>query len=87
MGPGRKASMWRPTNDRSSRGSEVEATSALTKWRQERLTRAGFESELALRIASHPGFDLHALIELVERGCPPKLATRILAPLDGWRGG
>jgi hypothetical protein len=26
--------------------------------------------------------DLHALIELVERGCPPPLAARILAPLD-----
>jgi hypothetical protein len=26
--------------------------------------------------------DLHALIELVERGCPPELAARILAPLD-----
>ena len=25
---------------------------------------------------------LHALIELVERGCPPALAVRILAPLE-----
>ena len=27
-------------------------------------------------------YDLHALIELVEHGCPPLLAVRILAPLD-----
>ena len=27
-------------------------------------------------------FDLHALIELAERGCPPDLAVRILAPLE-----
>jgi hypothetical protein len=27
-------------------------------------------------------YDLHALIELVERGCPCHLAVRILAPLD-----
>jgi hypothetical protein len=27
--------------------------------------------------------DVHALIELVERGCRPELAARILAPLDG----
>jgi hypothetical protein len=27
-------------------------------------------------------YDVHAVIELVERGCPPDLATRILAPLD-----
>jgi hypothetical protein len=26
--------------------------------------------------------DLHALVKLVERGCPPPLAARILAPLD-----
>ena len=26
--------------------------------------------------------DLHALIELVERGCPHHLAVRILAPVD-----
>jgi hypothetical protein len=26
--------------------------------------------------------DLHALIGLVERGCPPPLAARILAPLE-----
>lgn len=29
-----------------------------------------------------PRFDLHASIELTERGCPPELAIRILAPLD-----
>ena len=28
------------------------------------------------------GVDLHALIGLVERGCPPPLAARILAPLE-----
>jgi hypothetical protein len=65
--------------------SETKVRSGLTGWRQERLIRAGFDSELALRIASHPGFDLHALIELVERGCPPQLATRILAPLEHWQ--
>jgi hypothetical protein len=66
--------------------SETTATRGLTGWRQERLIRAGFESELALRVASHREFDLHALIELVERGCPPQLATRILAPLERWSG-
>ena len=28
------------------------------------------------------GYDLHAVIELVECGCPPALAVRILTPLD-----
>ena len=65
--------------------AETERIPVLTGWRQERLVRAGFEEELALRIASHRGFDLHALIDLVERGCPPRVATRILAPLEHWK--
>jgi hypothetical protein len=28
------------------------------------------------------GYDLHAFVELLERGCPPELAIRILAPLE-----
>jgi len=35
---------------------------------------------LAQWVAADPGFDLHALLELVDRGCPPALAVRILAP-------
>jgi hypothetical protein len=44
--------------------------------------RAGFGGALASCLAADPATDLHALIELVERGCPPGLAARILAPLD-----
>jgi hypothetical protein len=47
-----------------------------------RLLRAGVAPPLAAKIARQQGMDLHALIELVERGCPPALAVRILAPLD-----
>jgi len=32
------------------------------------------------RAAKETRLDLHAAIELVERGCPPRLALRILAP-------
>ncbi|MGH2966804.1 MAG: hypothetical protein ACRDMH_15675 [Solirubrobacterales bacterium] len=46
------------------------------------LERAGFEAELAAAVAADRAMDLHALIELVERGCPPRLAARILAPLE-----
>jgi hypothetical protein len=42
---------------------------------------SGFPAGLAAEIARDPRFDLHALIELTERGCPPELAVRILAPL------
>lgn len=50
-------------------------------WRRRILQRAGFNPDLASRLAADCDFDLHALIELVERGCPPELAARILAPL------
>jgi hypothetical protein len=46
------------------------------------LLRAGFDPRQAAEIAAEPAIDLHALIELVERGCPPELAARILAPFD-----
>jgi len=52
-------------------------------WRRERLAEAGFSLPLAARVAGDPGCDLHALIELAERGCDPELAVRILAPLEG----
>jgi hypothetical protein len=51
-------------------------------WRREQLLGAGLTLELASRVARDDRFDLHALIELVERGCPPELAVRIVAPLD-----
>lgn len=54
----------------------------LAGWREERLLRAGVEAGLAASIASDCAMDLHAMIELVERGCPPGLAARILAPFD-----
>ena len=52
-------------------------------WRERRLAAAGFGPRRAAELARDRRLDLHALIELVERGCPPELAIRILAPLDG----
>ena len=46
------------------------------------LVEAGFAVRLAYALAVDGRYDLHALIELVERGCPPELAARILAPLQ-----
>jgi hypothetical protein len=54
----------------------------VARWRQELLTRSGFALSLATKIADDPHYDLHALIELVECGCRPDLAARILAPLE-----
>jgi len=51
-------------------------------WRLRRLVDAGFPLPLALDLAATPGVDLHALFALLDRGCPPELAARILAPID-----
>jgi hypothetical protein len=50
------------------------------RWRRDQLVAAGFRPSLAASVAADGHYDLHALIELVERGCPPPLAVRILAP-------
>jgi hypothetical protein len=64
------------------KASLIEPGGNLAEWREERLLRAGFAADLAASLASDCAMDLHAMIELVERGCPPDLAVRILAPLD-----
>jgi hypothetical protein len=51
-------------------------------WRRRRLLDAGFGYDLADRLAGEFRVDLHALLQLVERGCPPVLAARILSPAD-----
>ena len=51
-------------------------------WRRAQLVEAGFPVRIAHGLAADGRYDLHALIELVERGCPSELAARILAPLE-----
>jgi CRISPR/Cas system endoribonuclease Cas6 (RAMP superfamily) len=54
----------------------------VSRWRREQLLLSGFSLPLASRVAKDFGYDLHRLIGLVEQGCPPELAVRILAPLE-----
>ena len=54
----------------------------LIAWRRAQLADAGFDSWTADVFARMESVDLHALIELVERGCTPELAARIMAPID-----
>ena len=49
----------------------------VTEWRQRRLERAGFDRTMAAELATTTT-DLHELLNLLDRGCPPDLATRIL---------
>lgn len=50
-------------------------------WRACRLHEAGFPWALADSLARTRA-DLHQLLSLVDAGCPPDLAARILAPID-----
>ena len=59
-----------------------EALDEVVRWRREQLLDSGFSTPVAARLADDPRYDLHALIELVERGCPQPLAARIVSPLE-----
>jgi hypothetical protein len=53
-------------------------TERVERWRMDELLRVGFDVESAGLVAAELGVDLHAAIDMVERGCPPDLAARIL---------
>jgi hypothetical protein len=59
-----------------------EEVGAVTAWRRDQLIAAGFPRNLAAAVARDREFDVHRLIELSELGCPPRVAVRILAPVD-----
>jgi hypothetical protein len=48
------------------------------RWRAERLERAGYSAEAAAELAARADIDLHHAVDLVESGCPPETARRIL---------
>jgi hypothetical protein len=47
-------------------------------WRAEVLERAGYESGLASVLSAVPDVDIHLATDLLRRGCPPRVAVRIL---------
>ena len=49
------------------------------RWRAAELLRVGFAGDDAVALAARFDVDLHEAIELVQRGCPPQLAIRILS--------
>ena len=50
----------------------------VTTWRFEQLRQAGYDEVDAAELAGRSDIDLHGAVELVEAGCPPALAARIL---------
>jgi CelD/BcsL family acetyltransferase involved in cellulose biosynthesis len=58
------------------------ALADLIEWRRSQLADAGFDPWTADVFARTEAVDLLAVLELVERGCTPELAARIMAPID-----
>ena len=57
------------------RETEIER---VERWRAEALEKVGYDPSSAAALAVRHDVDLHRAIELVERGCPPDMALRIL---------
>jgi hypothetical protein len=51
------------------------------EWRRRRLLALGLAEAAARQLAQDRRVDLHSILDLVDRGCPPELAVRIVAPL------
>ena len=62
----------------SASPTTAEFSSGIVEWRRERLLAAGFASALAARLSADSAIDLHALLTLIDRGCPPELALEIV---------
>jgi hypothetical protein len=54
-------------------------------WQIERLRAVGCSADLADAVARDRRYDLHAFLDLVDRGCPAELAARILVPIEDER--
>jgi hypothetical protein len=68
-------------NERLHQAGRRRVSRDVAAWRRSLLLRAGFGLVLAEELADDGRIDLHELLGLVDRGCPPQLAARILAPL------
>ena len=57
---------------------ELTELERIERWRLEELTRAGYPPDAAAALSGRLDIDLHAAVALIERGCAPEVALRIL---------
>ena len=50
----------------------------IDRWRRGELERGGYPPAAAAELAARHDVDLHAAVALLERGCPPETALKIL---------
>jgi hypothetical protein len=58
-------------------GEGTDAASRVEAWRLHVLLQAGYPLRVAERLAKSPA-DLHRAVQMLERGCTPHTAARIL---------
>ncbi|HYX86897.1 MAG TPA: hypothetical protein VE777_18155 [Gaiellales bacterium] len=58
----------------------IRNTDDVIAWRLRKLRAAGVDADTAWAVASNCAVDLHAVLDLIERGCDPALAVRIAVP-------
>jgi hypothetical protein len=56
----------------------VDEEHAILAWRMWVLDRAGYGVDATATLAGRRDVDLHLAVDLLERGCPPETALRIL---------
>ena len=66
------------TTGRSSTEMGDDQADKVVAWRYVQLQALGFEPDVALQLASDREVDIHEAADLVNRGCPPATAVRIL---------
>lgn len=64
-----------PTAETTAHPSEQEQ---VERWRAQQLERAGFPAAAAAELAHRSDVDLHAAMDLLQKGCPPETALSIL---------
>jgi hypothetical protein len=64
-----------PTTETPVRLTEQEL---VEQWRAEELERAGYPPLSAVELAARADVDLHQAAELIQKGCTPELALKIL---------
>ena len=57
---------------------QVDEAADVLAWRFDTLCRSGYDLDAAAVIAANVEVDLHRAVDLVERGCPSDIASRIL---------
>lgn len=69
------------TDERDPAGIEPDEPVVLDdvqRYRESELRAVGYSEFWSVELARNPAVDLHAALDIVQRGCDPRLATEIM---------